>query len=164
MLYIMGWGRLCKQAASTLLWYKYELRVDLEQRRNMLPSWFLGRQAYSPTAKRKIKYIKLTKTSKCFVNGWWRGDLTDMIFDQYFWQLPHNFCQYILVYLKFCLCESTRDATHLQIRTTWTKLQVWRHPKLSSWYVLWLRDHMSFLRLWHISYFQANTGNTFFSL
>ncbi len=58
-------------------------------------------------AQQLEKYITITKCSKCQANGWRRGNLTDVIFDQWTqWHLPHRFCWYILICLKFSLCET----------------------------------------------------------
>ncbi len=63
--------------SSSLLWHRHEWRVDLQRRRNTLPSLFLGRQAYSPTAG---KTHKNHEALQMFVNSWRRGDLTNQWF------------------------------------------------------------------------------------
>ncbi len=92
MLCIMGWGWVWKQTADSLQWHKHELGVDLEQQRNTLPSWVLGRQPQRPTARKK--HIQIMKRSKCLVSGWGRGDLTEVIYDKWTeWKLKFFLCE-----------------------------------------------------------------------
>ncbi len=121
----MRWERPCKQTASSLLRHNRRLTWSSDKMRCFLDLW-----ADEHTAQQLDRTQKNPEVLKCLESGWSRGDLTDVISDQ--WrdrQLPHGFCWYILVLFKFSLCESKlnqmekrkRVTTHPLIRTKWTE-------------------------------------------
>ncbi len=87
--------------------------TEQEQRHNTLLSWHLDKQQYSQTAKKNaqklwsVQNVEQTAEAEGIWPTW-----SDQWTKQ---QPPYGFCWYLLVCLKFCLCET---------KSTWGKTQM----------------------------------------